>query len=536
MPANDHACLTFPSRYAAWAGVLRRNLEQALGPDSVALDEWAIGAGRSWVTALREGVARAKHVVLVATPETFASPWRPDELEAARSALVSGFAEERIHLLLLVDTPWPSLLEGEQHLDFRGVERDEGECRFPLIELIAALGGAGLPKEIEQPTEGPTLWLRGQELHAHLRQTTWTRFPFSHVPRTEHDAHGADPNASPVETAPPLDGPVLVTLMVLRSESAGDWLAMSGGAEARQLAAQVFDRQGDVEGTIDFLERALPTTRNGEHLYFIDTIGERLGRLMPALRKRTTRLRSRLLSQIPPPAGELFETVIAGDGRSALWQSIPPGRFRMGSDQTDAERPAHQVAIQSPFALFAAPVTNAQYRAFDPTHESAAREPDHLPVVDVSWYEAVMFCRWLGARLPSEAEWEYACRAGTHTRHWSGDEEDDLARVGWYWENSNRRPHPVAQKPPNAFGLHDMHGNVAEWCADLWSDDYTRSRKAHPGPHHGDFTAGTARVVRGGMFASPPERARSTSRQGYDPELRFGFLGFRPAKSITQDH
>ena len=135
------------------------------------------------------------------------------------------------------------------------------------------------------------------------------------------------------------------------------------------------------------------------------------------------------------------------DGRVELWREIPAGEGWVGAADGEEdhtwERPRHRVTITRPFRMAAVPVTHAQYAAFDPGHEPykwEGVEPENLahhPVVNVTWYAAVAFCRWLagsfpGARLPLEEEWEVACRAGTETRYCSGESEKDLARVGWY--------------------------------------------------------------------------------------------------------
>ena len=135
------------------------------------------------------------------------------------------------------------------------------------------------------------------------------------------------------------------------------------------------------------------------------------------------------------------------------------------------------------FDLLAVPVTNALYELFDHGHWAdrddfqaygeglAVEAQSEVPVYNLSWYEACAFATWLGCRLPSETEWEYACRGGTTTRFWSGPKEQDLLDVGWMLNNSGRHPHPVATPPTergaqHPWGLHDLHGNVWEWCQD----------------------------------------------------------------------
>lgn len=220
---------------------------------------------------------------------------------------------------------------------------------------------------------------------------------------------------------------------------------------------------------------------------------------------------------------------------------IPAGTFLMGSDKDDHfaledERPQHRVTITQPFWLAATPVTNAQYRAFveatgheaPPAWQDRKFNGNQQPVVTVTWEDAQAFCHWAGLALPSEARWEYACRAGTTTPYWSGTGETDLARVGWYDENSNGRTQRVGEKPANAFGLCDMHGNVFEWCEDRWHASYQGA------PNSGyAWVEGVSglRVVRGGSWLISARGCRSAYRGGRLPGDRAALVGFRPTSS-----
>jgi formylglycine-generating enzyme required for sulfatase activity len=155
---------------------------------------------------------------------------------------------------------------------------------------------------------------------------------------------------------------------------------------------------------------------------------------------------------------------------------VPAGTFRMGGDEGDDEKPTHLVTL-APFEIGATPVTQAQYEAVTGINPSHFKDPDS-PVESVSWEDAMAFCKKLGERekctftLPAEAQWEYACRAGSPKRFCFGDNDDGLDEYAWYDKNSEGRTHPVAKKKPNAWGLYDMHGNVWEWCGDWYSDTY----------------------------------------------------------------
>jgi formylglycine-generating enzyme required for sulfatase activity len=152
------------------------------------------------------------------------------------------------------------------------------------------------------------------------------------------------------------------------------------------------------------------------------------------------------------------------------------------------------------------------------------------PVVEVSWNDAAAFCRWLGEkeghryRLPTEAEWEYACRAGTATRYSFGDGENDLEAYGWFAANAGRSPHPAGQKKPNGWGLYDMHGNVEEWCQD-WYDPVAYEKA--PPLDLGGPEAGSRRVIRGGGWNDAAAACRSACRRSDEPANHSPARGFR---------
>ncbi len=198
-------------------------------------------------------------------------------------------------------------------------------------------------------------------------------------------------------------------------------------------------------------------------------------------------------------------------------------------EDEDDEGPQHRVTLRGGFYMGVTQVTQAQWRAVMGMNPSEFKGDD-LPVERVSWDDAVAFCEKLSRsegrtyRLPSEAEWEYACRAGMTTRFCFGDDEDGLGRYGWYEDNSNDETNPVASKQPNAWGLHDMHGNVWEWCQD-WYDSgyYGRSPAQDPT----NTRAGTYRVLRGGSWYSNPWGCQSAYRGIDTPATRNLLIGFR---------
>jgi len=165
---------------------------------------------------------------------------------------------------------------------------------------------------------------------------------------------------------------------------------------------------------------------------------------------------------------------------------IPAGTFTMGSPDSDSnaydhEKPAHQVTISEPFYMGKYEVTQAQWKAVMGENPSRFKGDDH-PVENVSWEDVQQFIQKLNAkegkeacRLPTEAEWEYAARAGTTTIYSFGNNASQLGNYAWYDENSGNTTHPVGDKPPNPWGLYDMHGNVWEWVQDWYGPIYSRS-------------------------------------------------------------
>jgi len=229
---------------------------------------------------------------------------------------------------------------------------------------------------------------------------------------------------------------------------------------------------------------------------------------------------------------------------------IPAGEFLMGSESgEDDERPRHTVRV-SAFSMDRFEVTQSDYEGLMGRNPSKFVGPDR-PVERVSWLAAVKYCnmrslkeglqpcydaqtfqcdfRANGYRLPTEAEWEYACRAGTTGDYAFGNDAGRLQDNGWFKADSNEQTHPVGQKLPNPWGFRDMHGNVAEWCNDCYDAGYyAQSPLQDPaGP-----ASGEERVLRGGSWRSPPEACRSSARYSEAPGLAdvcFGYeaYGFR---------
>ena len=224
---------------------------------------------------------------------------------------------------------------------------------------------------------------------------------------------------------------------------------------------------------------------------------------------------------LPPPLPPPFTEKLP-NGVTLEMVGLPAGQFLMGSpdsdpDARDNEKPQHQVKVNS-FAIGKYPVTQAQYEAVMGTNPSRFQNNPQNPVEKVSWNDAQAFCQKLSQitgktyRLPTEAEWEYACRAGTTTRFYFGDDANQLGDYAWYYGNSQGTTHPVGQKKPNAWGLYDMSGNVWEWCEDNWHDNYIGAPK--DGSAWLKNGNDNRSPLRGGSWFNYPDGCRSAYR-GY---------------------
>ena len=216
---------------------------------------------------------------------------------------------------------------------------------------------------------------------------------------------------------------------------------------------------------------------------------------------------------------------------------VPAGEFTMGDDKLGADwvKPVHRVKITKPFWLGKYEVTQEQWEAVMGDNPGYLKVPE-CPVTQVSWDDCQMFFDILNAEtggqgdkfvLPTDAQWEYACRAGSASKFCFGDDEDQLGEYAWYDKNSGNKPHPVGQKKPNAFGLYDMHGNASEWCADWFgSDYYAFSPTDDPkGP-----ATGSRRVFRGASWGNQAFLCRSAVRAYHEPGGRNVILGLRASR------
>ncbi len=359
-------------------------------------------------------------------------------------------------------------------------------------------------------------------------------------PRTPREPSEADA-ARPRSNAPP-------SQLEKAIANEPDW------QKRRRLIERVPADAQDAAIALATLDRLRCRTRNGNDLFFLERATVAVAEKWRDAEHGAEDLRHRLYDHIPAPSEDLFRWIVTRDGRVPLWRDIYAGSFLMGSPKGekgtyDDELPRHTVVVRSPFRMAVVPVTITQYAAFDPEHRSyhQGKVTDEQiglhPVESVSWYEACAFCRWLsprlaGARLPTEDEWEYACRAGTETRYWNGD-DSALGEVAWYAANSDYRTHRVGRKLANPWDLYDVHGNVSEWTASQWTTDYSGRKdgvEVDPSvPAAASISAtGGLRVDRGGCYNDSARDARSTCRVRNRPWESGGDLGFRVLQTAAR--
>ena len=254
-----------------------------------------------------------------------------------------------------------------------------------------------------------------------------------------------------------------------------------------------------------------------------------------SMKKITSREREQLLIDL----GTDIQLILVKIDAGSFMMGSPEGELGKGYNET-----SHQVVLTKDYWIGQYPVTQRQYAAVagvTPIHMHYGRYDMDQPVGNISWHLARRFCNKLnrmimlpaGYRfdLPTEAQWEYACRAGTTTALNSGrnltvdwGKCPNLAQVGWYYYSDNHAWLSVGQKKPNAWGLYDMHGNVHEWCRDWYEWEYASDPEFLEGQAKCQF-----RVARGGCYRSKPENCRSASRDCFEPKERSDDLGFRLA-------
>ncbi len=265
--------------------------------------------------------------------------------------------------------------------------------------------------------------------------------------------------------------------------------------------------------------------------------------LLPSIERfgmRTALLCTLLLAALSSPVfGQQLKAITNSIGMKLVL--IHAGSFTMGSPDDEVGRlrneTSHEVTLTKSYYLGTYEVTQDQYGKVmgkNPSKFTGAKNPVDM----VSWDDAVSFCKKLSKmpeekaagreyRLPTEAEWEYACRANSGSAYCFGDSADSLEEYGWFSENAERNTHPVGEKKPNRWGLYDMHGNVWEWCED-WSADYPSGEAADPQGPREDST----RVRRGGCWFFVAKYCRAAMRDAGVPTLRSADIGFRVALSL----
>ncbi len=315
------------------------------------------------------------------------------------------------------------------------------------------------------------------------------------------------------------------------------WTERIDRAERIKIVRGIKESLKDDREALDFIAGIFLTGEtDSEVLYHCDEALRRIGS------DEAIRISETMFARWPTE--RQYQTYEQALKQDKFWQAadIKGGEFKMGSNEDDDEKPIHPVKI-FPFRLGCYAVTVGQYQRFDPDHKKRNMKEygkffkdDNQPVIMVSWYDAYIFCKWASGRLPTEAEWEYACRTSTTTPFHTGDNltTDQANYDGNYPYKNNpkgkylQKTTPVGSYPPNAWGLYDMHGNVYEWCRDWYSEKYYGECKKKgivenpAGPE-----TGSDRVLRGGYWFSNAQYCRSASRYISSPDYRTYNIGFR---------
>jgi formylglycine-generating enzyme required for sulfatase activity len=284
-----------------------------------------------------------------------------------------------------------------------------------------------------------------------------------------------------------------------------------------------------------------------------DAALEMLGRITPQQQTSSTvELSQRVATEKAAQTAAEKSAILAGEpitnAIGMTFNQIPAGTFLMGSFADEPERgddeALHHVTISKVFYMQTTEVTQGQWKAVMGTEpwkgKVYVKEGPDYAATYVSWNDAVAFCKQMSEkegktyRLPTEAEWECACRSGTETRWSFGDDEKELGDYAWYYENADnigeKYAHQVGLKKPNAFGLYDMHGNVYEWCHDYYGEDYYKQSPTNDpqGP-----ASGSSRVCRGGSWVRDTRLSRSAYRGWRDAVNRRNFDGFRLVRELN---
>jgi formylglycine-generating enzyme required for sulfatase activity len=216
--------------------------------------------------------------------------------------------------------------------------------------------------------------------------------------------------------------------------------------------------------------------------------------------------------------------------------AIPKGAFLMGSEYARNEMPVHEVSINHDILMSKYQVTVEDYMLYSQATGVEMPKEKHIhlgmdvPIRRVTWLDAVAYCQWLSeregkiVRLPSEAEWEYACRAGSNEKYFFGHDETLLGEYAWYKENSKRVTHKVGSKKPNLWGFYDMYGNVWEWTLDRYAESYEHTPR--DGTHH-KVQSDKGMCLRGGAWSAEAINCRSARRINLGANSRNYFVGFR---------